>query len=356
MVKVREGNMRRTRMYSQYEPQKAVWISSHVIFSAIILFHILGGLNLNGQSRVSERQSKSADEGRFVTVEGIRLHYLSKGAGAPVVFLHGNPGFVEDYARVLQIAEREFQAVAFDRPGHGLSQRPSHKSATPEEQAKLLHEALLKLGVIKPILVGHSWGGMLVLTYALRYPKDLSGIVLIAPAGYPEPSGFSFPNLLVHVPVVNSIMIGTFKLLIKAKIKRGLERAFAPVQVPKQYLKLAQRSWASTKAVKATIEDHESREQTLRRICSLYPTIDVPAVILTGKDDLIVNPVTDSYPLHRAIKDSRLIVVPHLGHEIPQSDPTAVMKAIELARHLASEQGDMSVRDHSLEGRPRLGP
>jgi len=53
MVKVREGNMRRTRMYSQYEPQKAIWISRHVIFSAIILVRVLGGLNVNGQSRVS---------------------------------------------------------------------------------------------------------------------------------------------------------------------------------------------------------------------------------------------------------------------------------------------------------------
>jgi len=69
--------------------------------------------------------------------------------------------------------------VAFDRPGHGQSQRPRHGDATVEVQASLLHDALKQLHIVRPIMVGHSWGGALALVYAITYPKEVAGLVLL---------------------------------------------------------------------------------------------------------------------------------------------------------------------------------
>jgi pimeloyl-ACP methyl ester carboxylesterase len=313
----------------------AAGICNHPNLWAAILLLLLFGLNITAQVRVSETNQKRATEGEFITVDGIRLHYLTKGTGRPVVFVHGNPGFLQDYSKVLLIAAREFRVVAFDRPGHGLSQRPPHEPATLEVQARLFHEALAKLKISKPILVGHSWGGTLVLTYALKYPNDISSIVLIAPAAYPEHDGFSFRNLVVHIPVLSSILFKTLRPFIDQEIRHGLERAFAPERVPQEYLELARRLWIRSSEIRATIDDHETRQKALPLISSRYGSIRIPVVIITGDSDLIADPQTNSYPLNRAIGHSKLIILPHTGHEIPQSRPEVVIAAIRQASALA---------------------
>ena len=110
--------------------------------------------------------------GEFIQVEDIQLHYLDRGTGQPVVLLHGNAGFIQDYfpQTVDQLAPH-FRAIAFDRPGHGYSTRSSDTVTTPLDQARLLHSAFQQLGIEQPILVGHSWSGIVLLAYALEYPK-----------------------------------------------------------------------------------------------------------------------------------------------------------------------------------------
>src|SRR5260370_21472389 len=122
-------------------------------------------------------------ESKFVNVEGANLHFVIKGAGRPVVLLHGNPGSCQDWSRLYgPLAAARYQAFAFDRPGHGHSDRPSHNGdVTVEVQARMLCAPLHVLPGPRPILVGHSWGGALALAYALAYHRDDSWLVLISP-------------------------------------------------------------------------------------------------------------------------------------------------------------------------------
>ena len=121
---------------------------------------------------------------KYVIVENTRLHFLIQGAGRPVVLIHGNPGSCQDWTRLYSSLAARYQAIAFDRPGHGQSERPDREDATVEVQARMLHAALQELGVERPILVGHSWGSALALVYALEFPNDLVGLVLLATAVY----------------------------------------------------------------------------------------------------------------------------------------------------------------------------
>jgi Alpha/beta hydrolase family len=97
----------------------------------------------------------------FVKAEGVRLRYIERGTGSPpVVLLHGDGSMVEDFATsglVDLVAERH-RVVAFDRPGYGGSDRPRDRAWTPEAQAALLAGAFARLGIGRPIVVGHSWG------------------------------------------------------------------------------------------------------------------------------------------------------------------------------------------------------
>src|SRR5690606_3649286 len=92
----------------------------------------LGALALAGTALIVNRQAEKAEKenppkGAFVTVDGIRLHYLERGQGHPVVFLHGNALTVEDAlinGVLSAAADRSYRAIAIDRPGFGHSERP----------------------------------------------------------------------------------------------------------------------------------------------------------------------------------------------------------------------------------------
>jgi pimeloyl-ACP methyl ester carboxylesterase len=275
--------------------------------------------------------------GEFVTVEGVRLHYVSKGAGKPVVLLHGNAGFTHDYSTVMrQLAERGFRALAFDRPGHGLSERPETEIATVEVQARLVRGALLELGVNRPIMVGHSWGGILVLNYALHYRAEISALVLLAPASYPEPEQYSSQRTLVEIPGLGDLIIRVSGPFINWEIRRTLERAFSPDEVPLEYLELATALWNRPGQIRAIIQDEADYGRTAEALSNRYGEIDLPTVIITGDADLLVNSEIHAFPLHQAIPQSKLIVLPQTGHMVPQTRPESVTEAVQIVGDLSS--------------------
>lgn len=88
--------------------------------------------------------------------------------GSPVVLLHGLTFDCNMWAPLINVLKGR-RVLAFDLPGHGRS--PLRYSYEPGELAALLHDALLAAGVQKPVLVGHSIGGLLATAYAGAYPS-----------------------------------------------------------------------------------------------------------------------------------------------------------------------------------------
>jgi pimeloyl-ACP methyl ester carboxylesterase len=274
--------------------------------------------------------------GQFVSVNGQRLHYVSKGLGRPVVFIHGNPGSHQDYSMgLLGRVAQSYRAFAFDRPGHGYSERHNGTEATVEVQARLLREALHKLSIEKPLLVGHSWGGALALAAALKYEDELSGLVLLAPAAYPSESN-EWWTVLPHIPWLGSLLVKTFAPLIgRGIVRESLKEAYHPEPVQEDYLRSAAILWTRPEQVKACAADDRSLNDSLEVLSERYAEIRLPVVIVTGDSDLLLEPKSQSHRLHQTIPGSELIVLQGTGHQIPQTRPESVIDAIELGWELA---------------------
>ena len=118
--------------------------------------------------------------GRFLVVDGVRLHYTDQGEGSPVVLIHGNvvAGDDWDISGVAAALRENHRVIVFDRPGFGHSERPRGRAWTAGEQADLLREATLRLGVERPVIAGHSWGTLVALSWAARHPGEVAGLVL----------------------------------------------------------------------------------------------------------------------------------------------------------------------------------
>src|SRR3712207_1485961 len=104
--------------------------------------------------------------GRFITVDGCRLHYREEGpeegpSRGTIVILHGaSSNLVESMLGLGTALSRHYRVIAIDRPGHGWSERRQGLSeAEPARQAALMADALRQLGVQNAVVVGHSWSG-----------------------------------------------------------------------------------------------------------------------------------------------------------------------------------------------------
>lgn len=282
-------------------------------------------------ARRAERRNKPL--GRFVDADDVRLHYVEKGSGTPVVLLSGNGAMAQDWliSDVFdRAAEAGFRVLAFDRPGYGWSERPRGRSYTPEAQAQLIRIALRRLGIERPVVVGHSWGAMIAASYALDFPDDTRGLVLI--------SGYYFPTRRADVavfsppaiPVIGDVLRYTISPLLGRVIAPLVfRRLFAPRPVARRFreefpLDLALRP----SQIRTSAAETAMMIPAAMRLRSRYFAIGAPTVLMAGAGDRIVSPERQTRRLHRHVPKSVLYMVPGAGHMVHHLVPSQVVDAI----------------------------
>ena len=333
-------------LMSSFHSQRAQNLSTDLSDAARTSLHREISASVDADSSEAPNSDPEIQSGRpeftsrFVTIDGTRLHFVIRGAGRPVVLIHGNPGSAQDWTRVLGPLAANHKVIAFDRPGHGRSDRPKHGDTTVEVQARLLHGALKQLNVERPIVVGHSWGGALALIYAITYPKEVAGVVLAAPAIYESQDAVSLMTTLPAVPVIGDAVNLVFTPLFGASVIRSeLKKAFSPDPVPKNYLQSVVSEWTRSKKVKAYSLDESSLNDSLKKFSPRYPEMTVPVSILTGDSDLIVSEKEQAGRLHQALPRSHLVVLPKTGHQIPFTRGQAIIDEIERVQRLSRVRG-----------------
>ncbi len=172
---------------------------------------------------------------RFLEVGGVRLHVLERGAGPPVVLIHGLGGQIGHFAHSLvPRLDGDFRVVAFDRPGSGYS---SPAAGGVREQAAILAGAIRALKLGKPLIVGHSLGGAVALAIALDHPDCVGGLALIAPATHPIASAPAlFRSLVIRSPLLRRLYAWT-AAAPAALLARPIffKAAFAPERAPADF-------------------------------------------------------------------------------------------------------------------------
>jgi pimeloyl-ACP methyl ester carboxylesterase len=299
----------------------------------LTLAAILVGLKLYTSHliRQAEAEYPSAE---FVTVEGLRLHYVSEGSGRPVVFIPGGYGKIQDFtlSPLFDPVAAKYQAVFLDRPGLGYSERPTYEDATPSVQVRLIHGALQQLNIEKPVLVGQSWGGIIALQYALDYPDDLAGIVLLGVAPYPRERASDPISEIVRTPILGDLVLHTlyvpigYHILGPAFLEESVEY-FAPLDaVPASY-SATMGLEVRPSHVKAGADEDRIIPPYLETLSARLAEISVPVVIVAG--DLDTYAIEQAPRLEEDIANSRVVVVEGANHLLWFSLPEVVIDAIQ---------------------------
>lgn len=299
----------------------------------------LGAMTAYNLYRARKVEREHPPTGRFVTVDGVRLHYIERGEGPPVVLLHGNVVTAEDFrtSGVLDLLAKRHRVIAFDRPGFGYSDRPHGSVWSARAQADLLRDALDVLGINRPIVLGHSWGAAVALALALNHPDDVRGLVLL--------SGYYYPTLRADVllssppaiPIVGDLLRYSISpLLGKLLQPRLLKGMFAPLPVPASFA-LGSTPDMSVRPgqIRAESQDGVAMIPGAITMRHRYQELTVPVVIMAGAEDRVIN-AKQPARLHAQIPHSILRLVPGVGHMIHYAVPEEVAEAIEEAGGLAT--------------------
>ena len=287
---------------------------------------------INGAlARGAERRNPA--RGAFIEVDGTRLHYIEKGTGSPVVLLHGNQAMADDFeiSGVFDLIAEKHHVIAFDRPGFGHSERPHETVWTPSAQADLIHKALVKLDVRTPVMVGHSWGTLVALAYAVEHPANIGALLLL--------SGYYFPRKRLDVIIGSLPAIPMLGELLRYTIwpvlgwltgPLLLKIVFAPSRVTERFKREFPFSMALRPSqIRATAGDSALMVPGAASLREHYGELAMPVAIMAGRGDKIVEIEPHPMRLHGLVRQSTLEVIDGTGHMIHHAFPDKVAAAVE---------------------------
>jgi len=315
---------------------------------------LLAGLSLAAtclyvRAKTRQAEADNPPQGRFVDVDGVRLHYVERGSGPVLVLLHGNGVLANDFENsgLLDKAAEHYRVIAFDRPGFGYSERPRTTVWTPQAQARLLHHALQELGVDSAIVLGHSWGTLVALSMALDLPGFVRGLVLLS--GYYYPSWRPDAPLLSGpaIPVLGDLMRYTVSPLLTRMLWRPLTKAvFSPQPVDARFHRTPAWMMLRPQQLRASAAESALMVPAAAFLAKRYPELQVPAVVIAGTRDKIVDFGHNSERLSERLPHCELRLQPGVGHMTHYAHPEQVLAAVE---SIAAQAGETLFRHNSRD-------
>jgi pimeloyl-ACP methyl ester carboxylesterase len=303
---------------------------------AVVVVAALAILALITQIGVLALQRAYPAQGRVIEVAGASLNIVDIGprdaGGPPVVMIHGASSNLEIMRQPLgaRLAEKH-RVILIDRPGHGWSTRARLDDSTPAIQARMIDEALEKLGVGRAILVVHSWSGALGARMALDYPQRVAGLVMLAPVAYPWPGGVGWYNKVVTTPVIGPLLAYTITLPLGFFLtESGSRGVFLPQIMPQDFVgNTATPLVLRPREFLANARDLVTLKAAVAEQAPRYANIAAPMVVITGDVDKTVSTNIHSRPLAAVVPNARLIVLPDVGHMVQNAAPDLVIAEIE---------------------------
>ena len=263
------------------------------------------------------------------------LHAVTAGEGPDVLLVHGALETGHDWLAwpVDRLVAEGCRVTVIDRPGHGLSRRPRFEG-TPRAQAEQTREGLEALGIERPIIVSHSYGGIVSLAYAEQFPDAVGALVMVAPIAFPEPRLIEHTLLAPRsIPFFGPLMSTAAELTIDGGMLKLIQKLmFAPQDVPE--------GWESSFPYDRLLDAAAmvSQGEDMAAILPLAPAglvnvtrIETPAHILLGTSDMIVEHALQGRLLSRLMPNARITETEGIGHMLHHARPELIVEAVKEA-------------------------
>lgn len=247
-------------------------------------------------------------EQKQVSIPGFDIAYIESGEGEPLVLVHGIGADKDNFTPVAGLIKGLGRTIALDLPGFGESSKPADGDYDIPAQVEYLRAFLDALDLPAVHLGGSSMGGMIVASFAAKYPERTKSLWLLAPAGV-----LSAPDARVRTAFKES-----GELLLFAEKPEDFDRILATVFVQRPPLPWSVRHKLAQRAV----ENYPLHKRIFERITDNYEAwalepqvqgLSTPTLIVWGDQDLALH-VGGGTILKELMPNSELVVLPGVGH------------------------------------------
>ncbi|RDU24722.1 alpha/beta fold hydrolase [Anaerosacchariphilus polymeriproducens] len=219
----------------------------------------------------------------------IKLNYVEKGKGKPLILLHGNGENLKYFVHQIEYFSKSYRVIAIDTRGHGKSPR-GNRPFTLKQFAEDLKDFVEEKKLEEIILLGFSDGANIALLFALKYPHYLSKLILNGADLHP-----SGVKRRVQIPII--ITYGMFCIL-----------------------SFFHKKWVAKKEMFALMVNQPNiQKEELKKL-------NIKSLVIAGTNDMIK--LNHTLKIHRYINNSKLCVIPG-DHFIAKKESKRFNKEVE---------------------------
>jgi pimeloyl-ACP methyl ester carboxylesterase len=253
---------------------------------------------------------------KFLDLHGERIAYREEGQGSAVLLIHGMAGSSETWRAVMPRLSTRYRVIAPDLLGHGQSAKPRGDYSLGAF-AVWLRDLLDELGISRVTLVGQSLGGGVAMQFVHQHPDYCERLVLIGSGGLGSEVGWplrvlSAPGTEALLPVIAPRAVVALGERVRSWLEPLGLRSPRAGETWHAYTSLSNASTrqAFLRTLRSVV-DH--RGQAVSAFNRLHFSAGLPTLLIWGDHDRII-PVSHAHAAHGALPDSRLVILPGIGH------------------------------------------
>ncbi len=269
-------------------------------------------------------------EHRYVTHDDVRLHYVAAGAGPLVVLIHGFPDFWRTWTGLIEQLRENYRVVALDCRGYNLSDQPEGiEHYTLELLAGDVAALIAAEGAESATIVGHDWGAAIAWRFALQYPRQTDGLVVLS---VPHPVLFaqqlaSNPRQQAASQYARDFQLPDSEQRLTAEGLAGWVKSPTEREL---YLEAFKRSSLSAMMnyYRANYPSRPPTESAAGNAGRPSAQIDAPVLIIHGVQDTALMAEGHDGSWRHTAQDSTLLMIPSAGHFVQHDAPQLVLGTI----------------------------
>ncbi|HVX42083.1 MAG TPA: alpha/beta hydrolase [Gemmatimonadaceae bacterium] len=265
--------------------------------------------------------------GEFLDLADARLYYYAagtRGAGEPVIFLHGFPTSGHLWSDVVPLIPPGHRLVVLDLLGYGRSDRPLKRRVDVRAHATRTIAVMDELRIPSACIVGHGLGGGIAQSLAVRHPERVSRLCLVDSVAFASWPTLEARTVRVLLPLIGLLPPAVLISVLRRDLLRGYSNHDRAAHSVDQYL----RQFATPDG-RAALVAHV-RALSSGETSDLAPqlaSITAPTAIVWGQQDR-VTPLKVGKQLQAAIPGATLDVIPGARHFVPEEAPRQVADVV----------------------------